>query len=263
MSKRALVVVVVLGLGLGACTTALPPERTTAIGPPFNEEVKAAYVRLASAELSDGRYATWHHFHSKARAAMWGDDVFPDRVASRELAPEHRAEALELRQRLVAALEGGARERAPAHAANAQVSFDCWLRELEARPGGRDAVACREALLAALEQSEVAAIEVPESYRVAFDPGRTTLDARDLAVIDEAARAANLVRASRIEVVGFADRSGAPAYNQQLSERRAEAVATALLQAGAPAAAIRARGEGGVGDPRDPQSRRVEIRITR
>jgi OmpA-OmpF porin, OOP family len=261
MSKRALVVAVVLGLG--ACTTALPPERTTALGPPFNEEIKAGYVRLASSELSDGRFPTWQHFHDKARAAMLGDDVFPDRVASRELAPEHRAEALELRQRLVAALESGARERVPAPAASAQVSFDCWLRELEARPQGRDAVACREALLAALEQSEVAAIQVPDAYRISFDTGRSTLDAQDLAVIDEAARAATLVRASRVDVVGFADRSGAPAFNQQLSERRAQAVASALVQAGAPAAAVQARGEGGVGDPRDPASRRVEIRITR
>lgn len=261
MSKRALVVAVVLGLG--ACTTALPPERTTAIGPPFNEEVKAGYVRLASAELSDGRFTTWQHFHNKARAAMWGDDVFPDRVASRQVAPEHRAEALALRQRLVAALESGARQRVPAHAANAQVSFDCWLRELEARPQGHDAVACHEALLAALEHSELDAIQIPQSFRIAFDPGRSTLDSQDLAVIDQAARAATLVQAPRIDVVGHADRSGAPAYNQQLSERRAEAVAGALVRSGVPAAAVQARGEGGVGDPRDPESRRVEIHITR
>ena len=33
-----------LAMGAGACTTVLAPERTTAIGPPFNEALKERHL---------------------------------------------------------------------------------------------------------------------------------------------------------------------------------------------------------------------------
>ncbi|HDS0951512.1 TPA: OmpA family protein [Stenotrophomonas maltophilia] len=47
-----------------------------------------------------------------------------------------------------------------------------------------------------------------------------------------------------IQVVGYTDRIGAAGYNQQLSQRRAEAVRQALVQGGVPAASISAEGRG-------------------
>ncbi|HYQ21852.1 OmpA family protein [Stenotrophomonas sp.] len=47
-----------------------------------------------------------------------------------------------------------------------------------------------------------------------------------------------------IQVVGYTDRIGSASYNQQLSQRRAEAVRQALVQGGVPAASISAEGRG-------------------
>ena len=52
------------------------------------------------------------------------------------------------------------------------------------------------------------------------------------AVVQEAAQYANAGAATRVVVVGHADTSGSAAYNVRLSERRAKAVADALVGLG-------------------------------
>ena len=67
------------------------------------------------------------------------------------------------------------------------------------------------------------------TYLVFFDWDRADLTARAREIIAEAASNAGRVQATRIEVAGHADRSGTPAYNQRLSQRRADAVAAELV----------------------------------
>ncbi len=69
-----------------------------------------------------------------------------------------------------------------------------------------------------------------------------------------------------IQVIGHTDTSGLPAYNQKLSERRAQNVAGALVVQGVPQNALTVAGVGEndlkVPTPpgvREPQNRRVEI----
>ena len=74
------------------------------------------------------------------------------------------------------------------------------------------------------------------------------------------------MQTTRIEVAGHADRSGTPAYNQRLSQRRADAVAAELVRQGIARneIAVSAYGESRPLVPtadgvREPQNRRVEI----
>ena len=69
-----------------------------------------------------------------------------------------------------------------------------------------------------------------------------------------------------VQVIGHTDTSGSPAYNQKLSERRAQNVAGGLTQAGVPQGAMTVTGVGQndlkVPTPpgvREPQNRRTEI----
>jgi outer membrane protein OmpA-like peptidoglycan-associated protein len=73
---------------------------------------------------------------------------------------------------------------------------------------------------------------------------------------------------STIQIVGHTDSDGDAAYNQQLSERRANAVADVLLDAGIPFARIQTFGRGesqplasNLGPVGKSQNRRVEIVI--
>ncbi|MFZ4410309.1 MAG: OmpA family protein [Paracraurococcus sp.] len=104
------------------------------------------------------------------------------------------------------------------------------------------------------------------TYLVFFDWDRADLTARAREIIAEAASNAGRVQATRIEVAGHADRSGTPAYNQRLSQRRADAVAAELVARGIARneIAISAFGESRPLVPtadgvREPQNRRVEI----
>ena len=104
------------------------------------------------------------------------------------------------------------------------------------------------------------------TYLVFFDWGRADLTGRAQQIIAEAAQAATRVQVTRIEVAGHADRSGAPRYNQGLSVRRAQNVASELVRLGVPGAAISVQGFGDTrplaptaAGVREPQNRRVEI----
>ncbi|WP_246503812.1 OmpA family protein [Plastoroseomonas arctica] len=104
------------------------------------------------------------------------------------------------------------------------------------------------------------------TYLVFFDWNRADLTDRARQIIGEAAAAAPRLQATRIEVAGHADRSGTPAYNQGLSQRRANIVAAELVSRGVARdqISISAFGETRPLVPtadgvREPQNRRVEI----
>lgn len=104
------------------------------------------------------------------------------------------------------------------------------------------------------------------SYLVFFDWDKATLTDRARQIIKDAAENSTRVQYTRIEVNGYTDTSGTPAYNQKLSVRRAQAVAAELTRNGVPASAITAQGFGDTRllvatgpNVREPQNRRVEI----
>ena len=104
------------------------------------------------------------------------------------------------------------------------------------------------------------------SYLVFFDWDRADLTDRARQIIAEAAQATTRVQVTRIEVAGHADTSGTPSYNQGLSQRRAQNVASELVRLGVPREAITVQAFGEsrplvpTGDGvREPQNRRVEI----
>jgi outer membrane protein OmpA-like peptidoglycan-associated protein len=103
---------------------------------------------------------------------------------------------------------------------------------------------------------------------VFFDWDRYNLTDRARQIIREAAENSTRVQYTRIQVNGYTDTSGTPAYNQRLSVRRAQAVAAELVKDGVPRNAISIQGFGETHllvptgpNVREPQNRRVEIII--
>lgn len=101
---------------------------------------------------------------------------------------------------------------------------------------------------------------------VFFDWDESNLSPQAMAEISQAAAAYKATGGARITNVGNTDTSGSPEYNMALSIRRADAVESALIQNGVPAAAIETAGRGQTSPlvstadgVREPQNRRVEL----
>ena len=114
-----------------------------------------------------------------------------------------------------------------------------------------------------------AAVPAPapaRTYLVFFDWDKADLPPRARQIIADAASASTKVATTKIEVGGHADRTGTAAYNQQLSMRRAQAVAAELVRLGVARNAIDINAFGDTrplvataASTREPQNRRVEI----
>ena len=74
-----------------------------------------------------------------------------------------------------------------------------------------------------------------------FDFDQAVLRAEVKGVLDGLAGQLKEAEYDRLDIVGYSDRIGSDEYNQQLSERRAWAVARYLMQQGVPLAKIRWR----------------------
>ena len=253
-------------LVLGACTTALPPEKTEALGMPFNEQLKDRYLQLAASRRSSLDF-DYFHFREKAESALLGDLVEPDQVADHDICLGWQPDVLAARERLVGLLEDGARFKEPEISSEAQVDFDCWLDELEAQSqNGCPTVSddtpppapsqCGDRMMANLDTLT----NEGAPFSVFFASGDTNIDVEGQDVVARVKRSVDLIQPSRILVVGYADRRGIAADNKRLAEQRAREVAKALIEEGVPAAAVTvdAWGETISSDSLD-ENRRVEI----
>lgn len=95
------------------------------------------------------------------------------------------------------------------------------------------------------------------------------LDPASLAIIDKTANILKKYPNAHVRVAGYTDSLGNPNYNMDLSERRAHAVATRLVQDGVPAANVSYIGFGAANPIASNktaegryQNRRVELEIT-
>ena len=112
----------------------------------------------------------------------------------------------------------------------------------------------------------VAPVSASRTYLVFFDWDRADLTDRARQIIAEAAQATTRMQVTRIEVSGHTDTTGTAQYNQGLSVRRAQNVASELVRLGVPQGSITTQGYGfsrplvstGPG-VREPENRRVEI----
>ena len=105
-----------------------------------------------------------------------------------------------------------------------------------------------------------------KSWMVFFDTNSTTLSQQGSMTVTEAANVAKSMANSRVGVTGFTDTDGSPAYNQQLSVRRADAVRKALVSNGIAPQAITVNGSGESGllietpdQTKNEKNRRVQI----
>ena len=103
-------------------------------------------------------------------------------------------------------------------------------------------------------------------FTVYFGWNRSWVGPQGMAILDQAAAAYRAGGPVMVQVNGFTDTSGSPAYNLRLSERRANHVAQILARKGVPWGAMTIAGHGendlAVAPPdgvREPRNRRVTV----
>jgi len=103
------------------------------------------------------------------------------------------------------------------------------------------------------------------SGKVLFGSDLDSLNGPSQAIVERIGKALLGVGIEGVRVDGHADASGKATYNQQLSERRAQSVAQALISIGMPAQNIRTRGLGStepVADNRTSSGRTENRRVS-
>lgn len=268
----------VLVLALGACTTTFIQDQLNPIrsmqtsGSAFTKALHSEYLWLADAEYAGNDLSDALYYGEKARRAGNGEEVAPEDPTAQGMPAADAAEMARAQARLQAALDGGGKTAAPAAMARAQVAFDCMVREwCEIH----DAIAgCRDRFWAALAEVEAALkpgemMEPPaRDYLIFFDWNKSDVRGDASKVLDEVVSAMRALNATKLNLIGYTDTSGAASYNQVLSVRRANSAKEYLELRGINANAIvtSGRGENDLLVPtpdgvREEENRRVEITI--
>jgi OOP family OmpA-OmpF porin len=233
-----------------------------------------------SPEVSDVAEA----YAAKALVAGKGEEPLP------EPSPTDNTLAEQGRQKLLRALDQG-RTKSPELAARTQADYDCWVVNApvdELRGAARHCQDAFNADLARLtgtpstvtaapiapvetvQPQQAAQAPVPQSaeFTVYFALDSALLDPAAQGVLQQAIATARAGRQTHITVVGHTDTVGSEAFNQGLSDRRADAVKTALVSMGARGEAIEASGDGernlAVATPdgvENPKNRRAVITL--
>ncbi len=235
-------------------------------GAAFTQGLRSDYLALADSENVSVGWSNARHFQRKAVGSAKGLAIQPDLVSLRSLGTAQVDELTAARARLMAGLDGGGRQKAPAAAARAQTSFDCWLAFEESNDAAGIA-ACKKAFEEAMEEVERAlATDIGNVYLVFFAWDRADVTPVAATILDQVAQDFIDGEIPRVVLAGHTDTSGAAEYNLRLSERRARAVAAELVARGVPETALEVTWFGETAlrvptadDVREPQNRRVEI----
>jgi outer membrane protein OmpA-like peptidoglycan-associated protein len=252
MSHKYLLAAAV-ALALGACASAPPP----------NAALETARAQVNAAQ-TDPNVAQYDPLDLQAARQD---------LAAAEQANAHRDEPQTNQMAYIAAQTARlAQERAAAKAEDARIAQGTAERDrIQAQARSREANAALAQRNAALEQAnaatlqsaqlqaqsaqlqaEVDALKAKQTDRgivltlgdVLFDTGRATLNPGAAMKLDRLAAFLNEHPDRRVQIEGFTDSVGSDAYNQDLSERRAEAVKAALTMRGIDSSRIATEGYG-------------------
>ncbi len=259
-TMQFLIIVTIVAFFAGCAT--VPPNELINARAAYRHASEGPAVQLAPAEL--------HKAHEALVEAEQSFQKEPKSYKTKDL-----AYAAQRKSEKAAALGAMAAEKAKKDKANAD--FQEQQAEI-VRQGKQDLSDSEKRTADALaELAKLAAVKEEErgmvvtlSGSVLFRSSESTLLSSAQVKLDQVANALLAVRARNLIVEGHTDSQGSESYNQDLSQRRADAVRDYLVQRGYPADRIQARGKGKgspIADNASPEgranNRRVEIVIER
>ena len=208
-------------------------------GSAFSKSLYEGYLGLAKAEFAEGDYGDSDRFADYAIKVAAGADQQPEELSSRKLPQNTVGDLGAAREQLMKALAAGARDKAPANAAKAQVMFDCWMQEQEENFQPKDIEKCRAGFQTAMASlGTVAAAPTTKKYVIYFPFNSSKLTEASTRMVEQAIDDAKAMGGAKITLTGHTDRAGVSGYNERLSGKRVIAVAEALKKGGVSAKAL-------------------------
>ncbi len=209
-------------------------------------KMEFTYARSAVQRSEDARIVTL-----RKQAQERQQEAQDAKVAAQQQAQQSQLQAVQSQADADAAAAAQARAeaakaRADADAANARAQ--AAEAQHQAQASQQDAAATREKLRAQLNSvlatSESARGLIVNMSDVLFDTAKFTLKPNTQVSLAKVATILQLYPDLKVQVEGYTDSIGSDAYNQTLSENRANAVHDFLVQNGVPAANVTAAGYG-------------------
>jgi len=237
-----------MGLALALCACASTPQPNAAL------ESAHAAVQSAEADPNVSKYAALDLEAAKKDLAVADDAASHHNDAQIAQSAYMAAQTARLAQMHAAAKADDARVAA-GQAERDQIMLAARTREVQnAKIAADVAVDQRNQATAetARLQAEVDQLKATPTPRglvltlgdVLFDTGRAELNPGASRKLDQLAQFLNEHKDRRVQIDGFTDSVGTDAYNENLSQRRADAVKAALLSRGVDASRIGTEGYG-------------------
>ncbi|GEM_PF-1549734 len=261
-----------------SCTTYTTKDIAGAETTPFFAALEKEYRKLASQEGRKLDLTDKAHFAAKAAKAREGNFAGPDNPRDRDIDTDNFPRIWTAYERLTR-MDDNAHTAFPRDSAAAYAMFDCWLEELEERKKAYTSGLCEARWNEAIVQLECLNGCEPDedrpvrgrlvdSYKIHFGLNSVAVKKPAQSALEQIARQITGGNITAVRISGFTDRTGAAAYNEDLAEKRAEAVAAALKRHGVPSSLIvlRTQGERNATIPTDDEvtmeaNRRVEIEL--
>ena len=233
-------------------------------GSEFARVLADEYQTFAQMENAKENEEQASHFAVKGLQAAAGEDVSPENPNRWDIPKDQLPDLMHKRHQLMTVMIKSGRRVAPRPCAAAQVAYDCLV---ETAQGCQCKSAemykmCQTKFHENLMAAEKAVQVVAPNFTVYFSHNAWDLNAENTQMVKEAARLALEDKMININVTGFTDAQGGRKSNLILSQKRAEAVARALVNCGIEATRISAVGEGEVpGFENMPKHRKVIIHL--
>ncbi|MBO6824925.1 MAG: OmpA family protein [Sneathiella sp.] len=248
---KKLVTLAVLGAAsvtLAACGGKLgEAEKMSASGSAYSKALYNDYIALSKGEYGEGDYTDSDRFAEKAMAAAMGEEVGPYNPGEWSIPADREPVMKGAYDRLVAALNSTAKDKATVQLARAQTSFDCWVQEQEENFQPDHIAACRDAFIAAMgDVDKMIAVKPapapapapkemvakPMTWNILFQFDSVKMLPGSADKIAEAVKYVNNFKRPRVTIAGYTDTSGSKEYNAALSERRSEELALKAMDIG-------------------------------
>jgi len=237
-------------------------NKAQAKGAPFTQALTQQYKDRANySQNVTYNYDEAYRNADKGLTAADGTPVAPYSLTDFNVPESQKQEVIKARIDLDKALNSGARDRAPKEAALAQAKFDCWVEDAEKTWMPELYKTCRKEFYNAFQQMmamqgepvDLSGVDLNASttvnaeanrFMIFFGAGGSKLSPTVAPTLDQIAQIILQRQPPSIRINGFSDRTGGKKSRRTISQRRAIAVAEALIVRGVPQKVIHTHGLG-------------------